>query len=41
MEHAPISEDNYRAVEIAIMVEAGSIIREMGMMTKERREGAF
>ena len=28
-------------VELAIMVEAGTVVREMGTMTKERREGAF
>jgi hypothetical protein len=41
MEHYPISEDNRRCVELAIMVEAGSIVREMGTMTKVRREQAF
>jgi hypothetical protein len=41
MERYPISEDNRRCVELAIMVEAGSIVREMGTMTKERREQAF
>jgi hypothetical protein len=28
-------------VELAIMVEVGSIVREMGTVTKERREGEF
>ena len=28
MERCPINEDNCRAVEIAVMVEAGSIVRE-------------
>ena len=41
MERNPISEENRRCVELAIMVEAGSIVREMGAMTKERREQAF
>jgi hypothetical protein len=42
MEHYPISEDNRRCVELAIMVEAWSTMREMGAMTtKERREQAF
>ena len=41
MEHCPISKDNHRAEEVAIMVEAGSIVRELGMMTKESREKTF
>ena len=41
MERYPISEENRRSVELAIMVDAGSIVREMGTMTKERREQAF
>jgi hypothetical protein len=41
MEHYPISEENRRSVELAIMVDAGLIVREMGTMTKERREQAF
>ena len=30
MERIPKSEENCKAVELAIMVEAGSIVREMG-----------
>jgi hypothetical protein len=41
MEHRPISEDNRRAVEIAIMVEAGLIVRELGTMTKEEGRRHF
>jgi hypothetical protein len=41
MERCPISEDYRRAVEVAIMVEAGSIVRELGTMTKESREKAY
>jgi hypothetical protein len=41
MERCPISEDNRRVVEVAIMVEAGSIVRELGTMTKESREKAY
>jgi hypothetical protein len=41
MERYQISEENRRSVELAIMVEAGSIVREMGTMTKERREQAY
>ena len=41
MERCPKSEDNCRCVELAIMVEAGLIMREMGTMTKDRREQAF
>ena len=41
MERYPISEENRRSVELAIMVDAGSIVREMGTMTKERREQVF
>jgi hypothetical protein len=42
MERYPISEENCRSVELAIMVETGSIVREMGTMTKdERRELAY
>ncbi len=33
MERYPISEENRRSVELAIMVDAGSIVREMGTMT--------
>ncbi len=41
MERVPIREENRGTVELAVMVEAGSIVREMGTMTKERRESAF
>ena len=41
MERYSISDENCRSVELAIMVEAGSIVREMGTMTKERREQAY
>ena len=41
MEHCPISKDNHRAEEVAIMVEAGSIVRELGMMTKGSREKSY
>ena len=41
MERHPINEDNRRAVEIAVMVEAGSIVRELGTMTKESREKKY
>ena len=39
MERYQISEENRRSVELAIMVEAGSIVREMGTMT-EGEKGA-
>jgi hypothetical protein len=41
MERVPIREENCGTVELAVMVEAGTIVREMGTMTKERRESAF
>ena len=41
MERYPISEHNCWSVELAIMVEAGLIVWEMGLMTKEKREQAF
>ena len=41
MEGVPISEDNRKAVELAIMVEAGTAIREMSTMTKEMRAKCF
>jgi len=41
MERAQISEDNRKAVELAIMVEAGTTIREMDPMKKEVKEKAF
>jgi hypothetical protein len=41
MERIPISEENRGTVELAVMVEVGTIVREMGTMTKERRETAY
>jgi hypothetical protein len=41
MERAQISEDNRKAVELAIMLEAGTTIREMDPMKKEVKEKAF
>ena len=41
MERVPIGQENRGTVELAIMVEAGTVVREMGTMTKERRERAF
>jgi hypothetical protein len=41
MDHETIKEDNRKAVELALMVEAGSIVREMGTMTKEQRSTRF
>ena len=41
MERAQISEDNCKAVELAIMVEAGTTVREMDPMKKEVKEKAF
>ena len=41
MERALISEDNRKAVELAIMVEAGTTVREMDPMKKEIKEKAF
>ena len=41
MESIPIKEDNRKSVELAIMVEAGSNVREMSTMTKEMRSTAF
>ena len=41
MERAQISEDNRKAVELAIMVEAGTTVREMDPMKKEVKEKAF
>ena len=37
----PVSEDNRKAVELAIMVEAGTAVREMSTMTKEMRSKCF
>jgi hypothetical protein len=41
MERAIITEDNCKAVELAIMVEAGTTMREMDLMKKEIKEKAF
>ena len=41
MERHLICEENRGTVELAVMVEAGSIVREMGTMTKEKREAAY
>jgi hypothetical protein len=41
MEQAQISEDNRKAVELAIMVEAGTTVKEMDPMKKEAKEKAF
>ena len=41
MERALISEDNRKAVELAIMVEASTTVREMDPMKKEIKEKAF
>ena len=41
MERAIITEDNCKAVELAIMVEAGTTVREIDPMKKEIKEKAF
>jgi hypothetical protein len=41
MERCWIIEGSRRAVEVMIMVEAGSIVRELGKMTKKSRENTF
>ncbi len=41
MEQGLITEDNCKAVELAIMVEAGANVREMDPMKKETKEKAF
>jgi hypothetical protein len=41
MERIPIPEENRGTVELAVMVKAGTIVREMGTMTKERWETAY
>jgi hypothetical protein len=41
MEHELIKEENRKLVELAIMVEAGANVREMGVMTKELRANWF
>ena len=37
MERELIKEENRKSVELAVMVEAGRNVREMGVMTKELR----
>jgi hypothetical protein len=41
MERELIKEENRKSVELAIMVEAGANVREMGVMTKELRANRF
>ncbi len=41
MERALISEENHKAVELVIMIEAGTTVREMDPMKKETKEKAF
>jgi hypothetical protein len=41
MDRVQTSEDNHKAVELAIMVEAGTTVREMDPMKKEVKEKAF
>jgi hypothetical protein len=41
MERALITEDNRKAVELVIMVEAGTTVREMDPMKKEVKEKEF
>jgi hypothetical protein len=41
MEHELIKEENCKSVKLAIMVEAGANVREMGVMTKELRANRF
>ena len=41
MERMKITMENRMAVEIAIMVEAGSTMREMGTMKKDMKEKRF
>jgi hypothetical protein len=41
MEREMIKEENRKSVELAVMVEAGSNVREMGVMTKELRANRF
>ena len=41
MEHELIKEENRKSVELAVMVEAGANVREMGVMTKELRANRF
>ena len=41
MDRNLIKEENRKSVELAIMVEAGSNVREMGVMTKELRANSY
>ena len=41
MERALISEENRKAVELVIMIEAGTTVREMDPMKKETKEKVF
>ena len=41
MERELIKEENCKSVELAIMVEVGANVREMGVMTKELRANRF
>jgi hypothetical protein len=41
MERATISDKNCKAVELAIMIEAGTTVREMDPMKKEAKEMVF
>jgi predicted TIM-barrel fold metal-dependent hydrolase len=41
MERELIKEENRKSVELAIMVEVGAIVHEMGVMTKELRANRF
>ena len=41
MERELIKEENCKSVELAIMVEAGANVRDMGVMTKELRANRF
>lgn len=41
MERMPIKDSNRKSVELAIMVEAGSAVREMSTMKKDQRATSF
>jgi hypothetical protein len=41
MERELIKEENHKSVKLAIMVEAGANVREMGVMTKELRANSY
>ena len=41
MERKLIKEENRKPVELAVMVDAGTNVREMGVMTKELRAIRF